>query len=128
MTIISSTLEMPLREWEPPAERPAISNRESGLRDSATRRSHRSRSFSWSKLTKTRTRSMDTSGALRAARLRFAHLDAAAVHRGSVEGTDRIAGRVGLGHLHEREAARAARLAVGDHADRVDGAVPFEHG
>src|SRR5262249_45688246 len=54
-----------------------------------------------------------------AALLRLADAQAAATELAAVECTHRVLGAACV-HLDEREAARAARLAVGDHTDALD--------
>src|SRR5262249_11899270 len=58
--------------------------------------------------------------------LRLVHLERAAAELRAVERADRVARGARLGHLHEREAARAARLAICDHGHRFDVAVTSE--
>src|SRR5579871_3657629 len=54
--------------------------------------------------------------------LRLVHAQRATAEILAVEALDR-ARRISAGHLHEAEAARAAGVAVGDQAHRLDGAV-----
>src|SRR5262245_37259047 len=55
--------------------------------------------------------------------LGLVHLQRASPELGAVERADGVRRRARLGHLAEREAARAARLAVHDHVDRLHAAV-----
>ena len=60
--------------------------------------------------------------------LRLVDADVAPAEVASVERADRIVRIARTLHLHEREAARATRLAVGDDVHRLDGPVAPEEG
>ena len=59
--------------------------------------------------------------------LRFVDFEGAAVEVGAVQRLHG-AGCVGIRHLHEAEAARATRVAIGDQRDLLDGSVLGKQG
>ena len=62
----------------------------------------------------------------RGSRLRFVDREGAPGQGRAVQASNRVLGRVAVWHLDEAKTPRAARVAVGHNADRVDGPIRFK--